>query len=261
MATSVLLACGLNEARPPTFTLLREETDVDASFLVACVLGQRTKVQSAGTVLLCLHHRFQHYVAAGHRLAFNLQAARDKGTLRVLDPLAGIGDNGDLFDNEYLSAGSEELLAKLWLELRQQVAELSGGRKSVTIVLDDAATLVDLAVPERLVLRFCRQLVQWAAQASQDASTVQLSVVIKLSSSNLYEHMANNLDALANLQVQCIRLCSGNFREVDGRLSVTRRTPKGSNDEVTSTPSKSMLYKVNERNVKIFAPGEVGIRI
>lgn len=240
MATSVLLACGLNETLPATFTFVREECDVDASFLITCILGQRTKVQTAGTVLVCVHHRFKHYVGAGERLGFNLEAARKRGTLVVIDPMS---------DASQITA-PDDMLLQLWNRIVEEARALqtAGERKSVTIILDDATALIDLGVPEDSVLWFCRRLCQLAAEWEAPA----LGVVVKLSACNLYQPLASNLVGLADTDIQCIRLRSGHFREVDGRLTVKR------SDMMTA---KSMLYKVTDRNVKIFAPGEVGISI
>lgn len=268
MAASVLLACSLNESQLPPFTFIREETDMDASFLVTCILGQRSKVQSTATVLLCLHHTFQHYAGAAARLGFNLQAAREKGALHVIEPLADALSQHE----QLLNTAPEDLLANLWTAVRNAVTSVLQDntlrRTSCTIVLDDVTTLIDLGVPESAVLPFCRHLVQWANSTATTTRTTigvhadkavgRISVVLKVNACNLYEHLVTNLASLADSEVQCNRLRSGNFCEVDGRLECVRYAQP---DRRHQAVRKTVLYKVNERNVKIFAPGEVGIRI
>lgn len=248
MATSVLLACGLNEQRFPKYTFLREDTNVDGSFLISCILGQRLKIQNTSTLLLCLHHTYQHYSNAGIRLGFNLGAAIDKGNLHVIEPLNDLAEN--LFESTYLHASQETLLNVLWQKLESQITEILSKKKSLTIIIDDLSTLINLGASELMVLQFCRQLLNTATKV--DAAH-EISIVTKLNTANLYEHLCSNLEDLADTEIQINKLKSGNFKEVDGRLIVIKANAR-------NTP-KSMLYKVNERNVKIFAPGEVGIKI
>lgn len=240
MATSVLLACGLTEALP-TLTLIREECYVDASFLITCILGHHTKKQTAGTVLVCMHHRFEHYVGAGVRMGFNLMAARQRGTLRVIDLMTPATQN----------TAPADLISFLWEQIQEQVDNVrQDQQKPVSIVLDDVTTLLDLGVAEESVLRLCRQL----CRMDKRENTPALSVVVKISACNMYRPLVSNLHSLIDTDLKCVRLQSGQFREVDGRLQVKRW-----DDKLHNSIEKAMLYKVNERNVKIFALGEVGL--
>lgn len=247
MATSVLLACGLNEQHFPKLTFLREDTNVDGSFLVSCILGQRLKIPNTATLLLCLHHTYQHYSNAGIRLGFNLGAAIDKGNLFVIEPLTDIAEN--LFSSAYLQSSQENLLNIIWKNLENQIKEILTKKQSLTVIIDDLSALINLGATELLVLQFCRQLLKLATANS----TYDISIVIKLNTCNLYEHLASNLEDLADAEIQINKLKSGNFKEVDGKLVSIKHNAR-------NLP-KSMLYKVNERNIKIFAPGEVGIKI
>lgn len=248
MATSVLLACGLNEQQLPKFTFLREDTDVDGSFLVTCIVGQRLKIQSSGTILVCLHHTKEHYSNAGIRLGFNLNSAIDKGNLVVIEPLSDLAEH--LFDSPYLSASQENILNYMWSTIDVQINALLAKKTSLTLVIDDISALVNIGATENLVVRFCRRLLQLTDGIRN------LSICVKLNTSPLYEYLANNLEDMADTEIQIVKLKSGNFKEVDGKLISIKR------DAITTLPIlKSMLFKVNERNVKIFAPGEVGIKI
>lgn len=240
MATSVLLACGLTESLP-SLTLIREECYVDASFLITCILGHHTKKLTAGTVLVCMHHRFQHYVGAGVRLGFNLQAARDRGTLRVIDLMAEATQN----------TAPTDVMSVLWKRIQEEVDVVRQvQQKPVSIILDDVTTLLDLGAAEGSVLQLCRQLCRMETRDNTPA----LSLVVKISACNMYRALVRNLSALTDTDLSCVRLQSGQFREVDGRLQVKRRDNASHN-----LTEKAMLYKVGERNIKIFALGEVGL--
>lgn len=260
MATSVLLACGLNEQQLPPFTYVREEIDVDASFLITCILGQRIKIPNTSTILLSLHHAFQHYALSGQRLSFNLNAAREKGSLLVTEPLQDIVEK--LFASDTFQQNAEALIENTWSRMLAQVQDEldTKNRKMVTVIVDDLSALVNLGATENSIVLLVRQLVALASTKFAG----RLAIVAKLNTSNLFEQLNNNLEALADAEIQCNKLKSGNFREVDGRLVSCRAAKKelvSGGEASGERTEKTMLYKVNERNVKIFAPGEVGIKV
>lgn len=250
MATSLLLACDLNESKLPPFVLVQEDCGVDGSFLVSSILGQRLKVQNTGTVLVCLHHSIQHYVGAGTRLGFNLNMARDKGTLMVVDVLEDLSN--DPFTSKYLQ---QSALTTLMTQIEESVEKLLSTKQSCTVVIDNVAALIDLNVNSEAVRRFCNQLVALATN-SATAFDSRISIVLKFNTSNLYPQIVNNLEDLAVSHVHFVRLPSGNFKEVDGKIVYRKRAPNG-----YESTDKQFLYKVNDRNVKIFLPGEIGVKV
>lgn len=251
MATSVLLACGLNESSANNFIFIPEDSDIDGSFLISCILTQRIKAADAGTIVLCFHHYFEHYCGAGMRLGANLNLATTKGQLKVIEPLKTI--DSDLFAAPLLCDGSpSDKLETLWQQLTEQVTELAATKKSLTIIVDDLSALITFGASENLVIQFCYRLQEELARK------LGVSIIVKLSTANLFVHLANNLELIADTVIRVNKLPSGNFRSVDGRLVCERMPSIRRNLEKTK---KEMLYKVNDRNVKIFAPGEVGVNI
>lgn len=248
MAASLLLSCGLNEPQLPQFTFLREDAGVDGSFLITCIVGTRLRLQNTTTILVCTHNTKEHYVTAGMRLGFNVTTAIDKGALVVIEPLANVAAN--LFTSPYLRNAPDQMLHQLCAEIEShiKVAFDQHGKSTVTVVVDDLSALYNFGATESMLLRFVAHLLQM---------NDKLSVCMKLNTSNLFESLVNNLETMAEAEIQIVRLASGNFKEVDGKLVSIRRDPYNT----TLSLAKSMLYKVNERNIKIFAPGEVGIKI
>lgn len=244
MATSLLLACDLNDAKLPPFVFVQEDCGVDGSFLVSSILGHRLKVQNTGTVLVCLHHTVQHYAGAGMRLGFNLNMARDKGTLAVLDVLEHLST--DLFTSKYLERTA---LTTLLTDIVECVERLLSTKQSCTIVIDNVSALIELNGSVDGVLRFCHRLI-----ALTDADN-RISVVVKFNTSNLYPHIVSNLVDSAAAHVHFVRLPSGNFKEVDGKIVYRKRATNG-----YDSSEKQLLYKLNDRNVKVFLPGEIGAK-
>lgn len=256
MATSVLLACGLNEQKLSNFTFIPEHSGIDGSFLISCILAQRFKVPDSGTILLCLHQNFEHYCGAGMRLGSNLNVAATKGQLKVIEPLKDIGEN--LFLSKYLqsSISMANKLESLWMQLNEQVDALKlTGKKHLTIIIDDLSALISLDMAtENLIIQFCYRLMN---EFSLDK---KVAIIVKLNTADIFENIASNLELIADIIIRVNRLTSGNFREVDGRLICERMAAKNGHESEKSL-KKEMLYKVNDRNVKIFVPGEVGVNI
>ena len=248
MAASVLISCGLNEKNLQKFTFLREDVDVDGSFLISCILGQRIKYQETGTILICFHHAYQHYVSAGQRLGYNLNTSIDKGNLTTIEPLDDIAEK--LFTSFFLHSSKEELLNEFLQSIQSHIVDMFNvkNKKSVTVIIDDISVLINLGVSELQALRFCRKI-----QSLTEKQFSNLSIVLKVNTCELYERLCSNLEDLADVEIKLVKLKSGNFKEVDGKLVCVKKCLNG--------VEKVMLYKVNERNVKIFAPGEVGIKV
>lgn len=244
MATSLLLACDLNESKLPPFVFLQEDCGIDGSFLVSSILGQRLKVQNGGTVLVCLHHTVQHYAGAGMRLGFNVNMARDKGTLAVVDVLEDLSKN--LFTSKYLAKSA---LTTLLTDIEGLVDTLLTSKQNCTVIIDNISVLIELTGSVDAVLRFCNRLIALTSDNSR------ISVVIKFNTSNLYPHIVNHLSDAAWSHVHFARLPSGNFKEVDGKIVYRKRAANG-----YASSEKQLLYKVNDRNVKIFLPGEIGVK-
>lgn len=243
MATSLLAACELNDAKLPPFVLLQEDCGVDGSFLISSILGQRLKVQNTGTVLVCLHHTVQHYAGAGMRLGFNLNSARDKGTLAVIDVHEDISKN--LFTSKYLN---KSVLTTIFAEIEEHAEKLLTTHQSCTVIVDNVLTFIELHGNDESVLRFCNRLIALA-------DDTRISIVAKFNTSNLHQHIVHNVEDAAAAHVHFVRLPSGNFNEVDGKIMYKKRAPNGYECSV-----KQLLYKVNDRNIKIFLPGEIGVK-
>lgn len=245
MATSVLLSCELNEQQLPPVIFVPEEIGVDGGFLVTSILGQRAKQPNNGTVLICFHQNFQHYASAGMRLGFNLNAARQSGSLVVIEPLVDISDN--FFDSKYLNINTVSVLCSLLTQIEGAVENLKASKQFITIIIDNIGTLSNLGANEKTLLSFCEKLIGFSGEKT--------TVVMKLNTSNLYPAMCSNLSDWADSEIQIVKMSSGNFKEVSGKLNVIKKKSSGLNYS-----HKTLLYKVNDRNIKIFVPGEIGAK-
>uniref|UniRef100_A0A0K8TL94 Elongator complex protein 6 n=1 Tax=Tabanus bromius TaxID=304241 RepID=A0A0K8TL94_TABBR len=250
MAASVLLACGLNEQKLAPHIHISEESGTDASFLVSSIMGQRFRVQNSGMLIFCLHHTFQHYVNAGMRLGYNLNLMKGK-TVRVFEIIADIAN--DLFDSKWLMSGST-ILSHLLVDINRELDEMLSEKQSVTLFIDDLSVLINLGVTELRIVKFCRELNTKAKQEGQN-----ITIVTKLNCSDIYELVSYNLVDLCDTHLKVEKLQSGNFKEVDGKILARRKS--ASNIFSSTTQDKTILYKVNDKNIKTFNPGAVGVNI
>lgn len=242
MARSVILACNLNELAG--FSFIRQQSDVDGSFLVNCILGQTLITPNSAAILLCFHHTYEHYVNASKRLNFNLNDARSKGNLLAIDAIRDMAK--ELLKSDSYAIKPEKLVNDILEDIESKVKELLNEKSSVTVIVDDVHMLTYLKANETLIIGLCRRL-----KKLSEVLTPKVHVVIKLHNSNVCESLANNISDLAELEIEVNKLASGNSKEVDGRLVVKKN--HGFEGE------KTVLYKVNERNIVVMQPGEPGL--
>lgn len=244
MTSSILSACDLNEQKLPKFVLIRENRGADGSFLITSIISQCLKYPKNGAVLVCLHHTSAHYVNSSVRLGFNLNLAKDKGRIMMVEPLADIGAH--LIASTYVNDPKHTVLAALLNDIKEKAHQQLESKEYVTIIVDSLATLLDLGFDKKLLLRFCFDLIE--------LSNERLSIVLKLNISDIFDDVSRRLENYADTSIAISKLKSGEFQEIDGQLVCKKRLENCKHSE------KTVLYKVGDKNVKIFQPGEVGVR-
>lgn len=244
MSTSVLLACDLNEHKVPRCVLIQENSGADASFLVVSLIGSCLKQQQNGVVLVCLHHIGQHYISAAARLGVNIGAARDKDRIVFLEPLADIGQN--FLTSQYVCQPEDTVFTSLFDTIKENAEQQLATKQSVTIVIDNVAMLIDLGYQMDSVRRFCHRLIHMGDE--------RVSIVLKINTCNLYANLIRSIEDYADADYHVAKMKSGEFHEVDGKIIYKKR---GDNLKHTI---KTILFKVGDKNIKIFQPGEIGVR-
>lgn len=244
MSSGVLLACDLNGKKVPKFLLIGEDIGADGSFMVLSLLGNCLKYQENGIVLVCLHHTNQHYLNAGARLGVNMTMAIEKGRIEILEPLTDVGKQ--FLSSKYLAEPNSDQLEAFLAEINASVEKQLETKENVTIIIDNVSTLHDFGYETGLLTQFCHKLVEMANE--------RISVVIKVNICSLYETIMSSIEDYADSTILISKLKSGEFQEVDGKIDYKKRLANCTHS------SKSILYKINDRNIKVFQPGEVGVR-
>lgn len=246
MAASLLIACGLQEQKLPKHIHISEESNIDGSFMISSILGQRIRSPNNKTILICLQNNYKHYMNAGQRLGYNLQMHNGK-SLTVIDIVNDIGT--EPLSCRWLNENPTETLYKA---ICDELAKLEG---SVTVIIDNLEGLLNLGASAQDIYTFCIKLHKFLEESSFEHFTL----ATKLNNCNVFEVADGSLEALSDLHLRLIKLKSGNFKEVDGRIEISRPLMEEGTYE-HSKNSKNVLYKVNEKNIKIFSPGEVGLK-
>lgn len=233
-------ACGFTE--PRKLIVMKESQDIDGSFLISALIGQRLRQQSVGMVLVCCSQTLKYYDICGKKLGYNLTMSASKKCLHVIEPL-----------REMVTLEVNVLMERLFNEIDDRLTALkSEGKKNITIIIDDVTFFTNLGSSETDVIKLAMKLQQLTLRDG-------VSVAIKIGLSDLHQNVSNNLEDFADVVLTLDRLKSGDFWDVDGKLTIKKMTHQS---EISATESvRSLLYFVGDHNVKLTAPGESGLKV
>lgn len=234
-------ACGFTE--PKKFIVIKESRDIDGSFLISALIGQRLRQQSAGLVLVCCHQTLKYYDTCGKKLGYNLTMSASKKSLLVIEPL-----------KEMVTLSCGVMMERLLDTIGEKLKAFEEDRKkNVTIIIDDFSFFTNLGVTEKDLIKAGLKLHDWAQRKDG------LSVVLKIGLSDLHQHLSCNLEDYADVDLTIERLKSGDFWDVDGKLFIKKINQQAEMSYVES--ERSLLYFIADHNVKLSAPGEFGFKM
>lgn len=234
-------ACGFNEQRK--FTIINENSDTDGTFLISSLIGQRLKQQGSVVLLLCFHQSYKYYEACGKKLGYNLSMSVMKKSLILIESLRDLTTNTKLSDHT-LDILYENIMKKL-----NDIKE--NGAKNITLIFDDFMFLTNLGSSESDILKMIMRLYEYKQNN-------ELSIIFKFGLADLHKRLTNILDELADVSISVEKLSSGNFWDVDGRLSIKKT--KCENGFYSIESEKTFLYHIGDHNIKLLAPGEFGLK-
>lgn len=234
-------ACGFTETRK--FIVIKETLDVDGSFLISSLIGQRLRQQNVGIVLVCCQQTLKYYDTCGKKLGYNLTMSVSKKCLHVIEPL-----------REAVNFEKDDLMNRLLIDINEKVLLLEfDGKKNITVIIDDLGFYTNLGCSETDLLIAGMKLHELTQ--SKDG----LSVALKIGLSDLVQNFSNNIEDLADVNLTVERLKSGDFWDVDGKLTIRKVNHQG--EIWTNENDRSLLYFIGDHNVKLNAPGEFGLKV
>ena len=235
-------ACGFTE--PRKFIVIKERLEIDGSFLISSLIGQRLRQQHVGIVLVCCQQTLKYYDSCGKKLGYNLSMSISKKCLQTIEPL-----------REMVTLREDVLMDRLLVEITEKVNVLhNDGRKNITVIIDDFSFFLNLGCSETQLIKIGMQLYELTQENEN------ISVAVKIGLSDLYQHLTYNIEDFADVDLTIEKLKSGDFWDVDGKLTIKKMNHQR---EVPATveSERSLLYFIGDHNVKLTAPGEFGLNV
>ncbi|XP_067004997.2 elongator complex protein 6 isoform X2 [Anabrus simplex] len=253
MAALLLGALGVDkEDLVSKLLVVEEHHGSDANFVLTSLMIQRLQ-KDGGVCLMTLHNTISHYQNVVMKMSgCNLLLLQGKGFVQTFDCLkelsAGLMNDAG---NHFLLNHKECVAKTMFLMLKEKVELLCAKRSSVCIVIDDLSDLLAIGVPLSDVLSFfhyCRTLLL----SLPELSLIVLSHVVE--EDEQQSLLAAGLAHVADVFVTVSALKTGHSSDVSGVLKVRHK-----NTESVSSQSwnqqNSFQYKLQDRQVKVFAPG------
>jgi hypothetical protein len=239
-------ACGFTE--PKKFIMINENSDTSGNFLISTLIGQRLRVQNSGIILVCCSQSLKYYESCGRKLGYNLSMSINKKSTIVIEPL------GELSKMSFESASNNKILEQTSDQIKDQITAFrSAGMKNVTLILDDVSLFTNLGYTENELINFGISLRELISQHNDE-----VSIILKLNLADLHQRLSNNFIDIADVSITTEKLTSGDFWDVDGKLIIKKM--KCENGFVVTESNRSLLYHVKDHNVKLMAPGEIGLK-
>ncbi|KAK3877728.1 hypothetical protein Pcinc_017584 [Petrolisthes cinctipes] len=240
-------------------TLVTQTSTTSASGLIINFIASSVTADWP-VCLLTLHNTWGHYCNIGNKVGLNLRNQREQGTVKVVDGLqlvSGVIDaEGNCDDNHSFSFICKPLqypLKNLYDNLKQTVHPWRESGVQFQIILEDVASLLHLGVKRKDIetfIHYCWNLVGRSPPSIVGSLVVVATVDETDEDANLLSH---NMIHLASLHLSLHGLSTGPSREVHGLLRITALDRNCPNQCVPLI--QNFQYKMEEKNMKLFAPG------
>lgn len=255
---SAVKGCGIDGVGGK-LTLVTQTPTTSASGLITSFIASSVSADWP-VCLLTLHNTWGHYCNIGNKVGLNLRNQKEQGTVKVIDGLqliSGVIDaGGDCDDNHsfsFICKPHQNSLKNLYDHIRQTVQPWKESGVQFQIILEDVTSLMHLGISRidiETFIRYCWNLVGRSPPSRVGSLVVAATVDEMDEDANLLSH---NITHLASLHLSLHGLSTGPSREVHGLLKITALD--------RSCPSHcvpvihNFQYKMEEKNMKLFAPG------
>ncbi|KAG8316904.1 elongator complex protein 6 [Homalodisca vitripennis] len=223
-----------------------EQHGSDVSFMAGILMWNAYKSDTA-VCLLALHNSGVHYQNVTKKLGFNLKTAVENKTAVVVDPFdMYVEKSGDFSSTDF---SNEHNLKRLFFDVKEALDSLPGKK---CLVVDDLSDLLCLGADVTLAVTF----LQYCRALQETDQGLALVVGSHYSDESKDQKLLANLVAhLADYRMTIAGLKTGFSTSVTGSVEIV--------DDLEDDQSVNKLFhfKLTDRQVRVFAPGTVGIRI
>ncbi|CAF0737357.1 unnamed protein product [Brachionus calyciflorus] len=208
------------------------DSNTDGSFLIHYLIAHSIR-SNTKTFFVTLSQTLSHFKGVqaklGNLTSFN--SCLTNGSLINFDLMTKLSENfldsdsneGHLFDDVYEKIG--ELVKK------------ADSKEKFYLIIDDLSIALLAGVPETCILEFLAKI-----QSLND----NLCLVVYIQSMLSNPFLISDLSQMSDLYFKIENLSTGYSKEIDGQISIHRLY------ENLNPKIEKYLYKVNERNVKLF---------
>lgn len=210
--------------------------------------------------LVLLHNTFGHYCNIGSKLGFNLKQLQEQGSLKVIEGLklfceiftTGVSDS-DGHPFSFIQNTHTYQLCNLYSLIKKNVLPWKEAGQKVQIIVENVTSFLSLGVKTDEIVVFahyCRSLIR-NPSATDSGSLVVITTADE--GDDAATQVTDSLMHMASVHIALRGLQTGLAKEVHGDLRLKyfdSRTP------TQCLPSTlHMQYKMEEKNMKLFAPG------
>lgn len=225
-----------------------EKHGSNASFMISSLMWSASRANTS-LCLVALHYPRSHYELVAKNLGFNLKAMIESKTAIVLEPYSMYVESTK--DLKQIDMRNEENVKRLFLDLKEALKSLPGKK---LLIIDDLSDLLCLGSHVSLVttlLQYCRNL-------QDHDKDLALTFSSHCSEENEEQNVLVNVVAhIADFRITIAPLKTGFSANVTGSIDVVDNL-----DDASSTVANHRLFhfKLSDRQIKVFAPGTVGIK-
>ena len=210
--------------------------------------------------LVLLHNTFGHYCNIGSKLGFNLKQHQEQGNLKVIEGLklfcevfsTGTSDI-DSHPFSFIQGTHENQLCNLYSLVKKIVLPWKEAGEKVQIIVENVTSFLSLGVKTDEIVVFSHYCWSLVKNSSNTTSGSLVMVTTADKDDDAATQVTNSLMHMASAHISLRGLQTGSAREVHGDLRLKwfeSRTP------IQCLPTTlHMQYKMEERNMKLFAPG------
>ncbi|XP_014220143.1 elongator complex protein 6 [Trichogramma pretiosum] len=256
-------AIGINKATTSgSLIFIEEHHQSDANFVLQAIIAH-CKEKNHMLNLVLFHNTFGHFHNVGMKLGYNLKKDLNN-TVNVIEPLKVISKNIHLQNSDNIKENLEFDITNKSTHLVNQLVQIikdeciskakEMSEQKVYLIIDDLSHLFDVGLNVQDIWYFIRCIRSFI----NDEPLLTLCVTSHVFDSSLEfcetNIIANVLKHSADLVIVVRPLETGQSREISGKLAVYW---KSESERLRFKWSEEMtyLYKLHDREVKLFAPG------
>lgn len=244
-------------------TLIEEVHGSNGNFLLSSIISKAIK-KNNNICLVLFHNTFTHYYNVGIKMGYDLKALRAKGQVAVVDSMNAILSEVELLCEDELEVQDSllvqrdtktnpKIVYKLFTSVKNVYQNQLESDNTVLFIVDDLASLCDIGLSHTdcmLYVRYLRSLVndkpsELCVLTHAYRNDAQICVP---------DALANALKHMAHLIIIVEPLKTGYSNDASGKITIRWRTDSVMREY--NWPEKCIyLYKLMDRQVKVYAPG------